>query len=69
MKSFFDKGKRESVDSYIDLKNDHLLFNIQGPIVDTIIGDMFFHPEDDEQDDDAVKKHMRSLYICEPRKN
>ena len=34
MKSFFGKDKKQSIDSYLDLKKDHLTFSIRGPILD-----------------------------------
>ena len=69
MKSFFDKDKKQSIDSYLDLKKDHLTFSIRGPIVDSLIGDMFFHPEDDEEGDDSVpisKANALKLFHKQP---
>ena len=49
-------GKKEflvisnTIQSYLDKTSESLLFTIAAPIVDTIIGDLFFSPEDDEED-------------------
>jgi hypothetical protein len=49
-KTFFDKDKKGSLHSFLDLSKDHLTFKISGPIVDKLVADVFFHPENDEED-------------------
>src|SRR5208282_2668965 len=36
---------KETLHSHFGQKNAHLLFNFNASIVNTIIGDMFFHPD------------------------
>jgi hypothetical protein len=48
---FFDSHKKQSMHAYMDSVESAI--NISAPIVENIIGDMFFHPEDDEDDDDT----------------
>jgi hypothetical protein len=46
--SYFDDitPYKETIYSHFGQKSTHLTFNINAGIVDTIIGDMFFHPDD-----------------------
>jgi hypothetical protein len=50
---FFDNQKKRSMHAYMDRIESSIKFNISAPIVENIIGGMFFHPEDDEDDDDT----------------
>jgi hypothetical protein len=68
-KTFFEKDKRESIDTYVEFKKEYLTFRIRGPIVDVLIADMFFNPEEDEEDDDSSpisKANALKLFHPEP---
>jgi hypothetical protein len=52
-KTFFSTPKKGSLHSFLDLSKDHIVFRIRGPIVEKLIADLFFHPENDEEDEDS----------------
>jgi hypothetical protein len=50
--SFFKKKEVFGIHSFLDKDKDSLQFVISRPtIVDDVVGDLFFHPEEDEKDD------------------
>ena len=50
-KTLFDNDKKGSLHSFLDLSQDHLTFKINGPIVEELIANLSFHPENDEEDE------------------
>jgi hypothetical protein len=50
--AFFKKKEVSGIHSFLDKDKDRLQFVISRPtIVDDVVGDLFFHPEEDEKDD------------------
>jgi hypothetical protein len=50
--AFFKKKEVFGIHSFLDKDKDSLQFVISRPtIVDDVVGDLFFHPEEDEEDD------------------
>jgi hypothetical protein len=50
--AFFKKKEVSGIHSFLDKDKDNLQFVILRPtIVDDVVGDLFFHPEEDEEDD------------------
>jgi len=50
--AFFKKKEVSGIHSFLDKDKDNLQFVISRPtIVDDVVGDLFFHPEEDEEDD------------------
>jgi hypothetical protein len=50
--AFFKKKEVFGIHSFLDKDKDSLQFVISRPtIVDDVVGDLFFHPEEDEKDD------------------
>jgi hypothetical protein len=56
---FFKKREVSGIHSFLNKDKDNLQFVISRPtIVDDVVGDLFFHPEEDEEDDasESIKK-------------
>jgi hypothetical protein len=52
--AYFNKKEAYGIHAFLDRDKDSLLFVISQPaIVDKVVGDMFFHPTEDEEDDDS----------------
>ncbi len=50
--AFFKKKEVSGIHNFLDKDKDSLQFVILRPtIVDDVVGDLFFHPEEDEEDD------------------
>jgi hypothetical protein len=50
--AFFKKKEVSNIHSFLDKDKDSLQFVISRPtIVDDVVGDLFFHPEEDKEDD------------------
>jgi len=50
--AFFKKKEVSGIHSFLDKDKDSLQFVISRPtIVDDVVGDLFFHPKEDEKDD------------------
>ncbi len=49
--AFFKKKEVSGIHNFLDKDKDSLQFIISRPtIVDDVVGDLFFHPEEDEED-------------------
>ncbi|KAH9570425.1 hypothetical protein CY35_02G039600 [Sphagnum magellanicum] len=58
--TFFKKKEVSGIHSFLDKDKDSLQFVISRPtIVDDVVGDLFFHPEEDEEDN-ASKPIMKA---------
>ena len=51
-KSFFDGSKKKTLHSFFESSSESLQMTISAPIVDELIGKLFYHPEDDSEDGD-----------------
>jgi hypothetical protein len=52
--AFFDKRKKGTIQEFAGKSVEALKFTICGPIVEVLIGELFFHPEEDEEDEDSM---------------
>lgn len=51
---FFQKHEREGIHVFLDKSSDTLTFRISRPlIIEKVVGDLFFNPEENEEDDDS----------------
>jgi hypothetical protein len=58
-KAFFDK-REKGIQEFVGKSVEALKFTIRGPIVEVLIGELFFHPEEDEEEEDSTpRKQMR----------
>jgi hypothetical protein len=48
-KAFFDKRKKGTIQEFVGKSVEALKFTICRPIVEVLIGELFFHPEEDEE--------------------
>jgi hypothetical protein len=57
-RTHFDKKKQQGLDKYMDFTKEAIVFSLSAAIVENIIGDLFFHPKEDEEeeDDEAISK-------------
>jgi hypothetical protein len=53
-KAFFDKRKKGTIQEFVGKSVEALKFTICGPIVEVLIGELFFHPAEDEEDEDST---------------
>jgi hypothetical protein len=53
-KAFVDKRKRWTIQEFVGKSVEDLKFTICGPIVEVLIGELIFHPEEDEEDEDST---------------
>lgn len=69
-KAYFDKIlNKNSIVQYLDNTQQSLKFPIAANIVEKIIGNMFFHPQEDEEDEDnepITKTNAMKLFKKQP---
>jgi hypothetical protein len=53
-KAFFDKRKKGTLQEFAGKRVEALTFTTCGPIVEVLIGELFFHPEEDKEDEDST---------------
>jgi hypothetical protein len=53
-KAFFDNRKKGTIQEFVGKSVEALKFTICGPIVEVLIGELVFHPEEDEDDEDST---------------
>jgi len=52
--AYFNKKETTGINAFLDKDRDSLMFAISQPaIVDDIVGNLFFNPKEDEEDDDS----------------
>jgi hypothetical protein len=68
-KAFFDKRKRGTIQELVGKSVEALKFTICGPIVEVLIGELIFHPEEDEEDEDSTANHESKCdeAVCQAR--
>jgi hypothetical protein len=49
---FFDRQKKATINQFFCMANDVLGMTIASKIVDELIGDLYFHPDDDAANGD-----------------
>jgi hypothetical protein len=66
--AYFNKKEAMGIDAFLDKDRDNLTFVISQPaIVDDIVGNLFFNPKEDEEDDDSksiTKANARNCSSC-----
>jgi hypothetical protein len=52
--AYFNKKEAKGINAFLDKDRDSLTFAISQPaIIDDIVGNLFFNPKEDEEDDDS----------------
>jgi hypothetical protein len=68
--TFFKKKEVSGIHSFLDKDKDSLQFVISRPtIVDDVVGDLFFHPEEEEDDASEPITKANAMKLFKPQED